>query len=169
MRKQMGRWLNERCPFSAVLLWGLVMIGYLLFISSVIVLSIVGYYSMPGATALAATKPSAAAADPLAQMSPSTQRGAQLFQTLGCIGCHKVHGQGGTVGPDLSSGVLKGKSRQWLIAQIRDPKKHDPKTIMPAFSSATAQQVSDIADYLLTLEPAKSSGREGTRLRQTNI
>jgi ubiquinol-cytochrome c reductase cytochrome b subunit len=135
------------------------MAGYLVFISWVIVLSIVGYYSKPGATASVSTKPSVAATDPPTQMSARAQRGAQLFHLLGCIGCHKVYGQGGTIGPDLSSGILKGKPRQWLIAQIRDPKKHDPNTIMPAFSSATARQVGDVADYLMTLEPAKAPSR----------
>jgi ubiquinol-cytochrome c reductase cytochrome b subunit len=146
---------RERSPFRRP---G-AMIGYLVFVSWVIVLSIVGYYSKPGAaTAAVTTRPSSAAGDPPAPMPASAQRGAQLFHSLGCIGCHSIHGQGGTIGPDLSSGVLKGKSRDWLITQIRDPKKHDPNTIMPAFSSATAQQVSDVADYLLTLEPGKTSG-----------
>jgi mono/diheme cytochrome c family protein len=40
-----------------------------------------------------------------------------------------------------------------------DPKKHDPNTIMPAFSSATDQQVNDVVDYLLTLEPGNVSGK----------
>jgi ubiquinol-cytochrome c reductase cytochrome b subunit len=134
------------------------MIGYLVFISSVIALSIVGYYSKPGIAIPAPTRSASPTTDPSTSLSPGAQRGAQLFNSLGCIGCHKVHGQGGIIGPDLSSGVLKGKSRQWLTVQIRNPKKHDPNTIMPAFSSATTQQVSDVVDFLLTLEPAKASG-----------
>lgn len=131
------------------------MVGYFVFISWVIVLGIMGYYSKPGAGAAAIEKAASPADPPAAQLSASAQRGVQLFHSLGCIGCHKVYGQGGTIGPDLSSGVLKGKSRQWLTTQIRDPKEHDPNTIMPAFSSATAQQVNDVVDYLLTLEPGK--------------
>lgn len=30
-------------------------------------------------------------------------RGGQLFESKGCIRCHAVHGQGGTVGPDLAN------------------------------------------------------------------
>jgi ubiquinol-cytochrome c reductase cytochrome b subunit len=134
-------------------------IGYFIFISWVIVLSIVGYYSKPGAIAPTTSKNHPVVADPPAQISVNAQRGAQLFQSLGCFGCHKVHGEGGTIGPDLSSGILKEKSRQWLLTQIRDPKEHNPNTIMPAFSSATAQQVNDIIDYLLTQERAKVSGK----------
>jgi sulfur oxidation c-type cytochrome SoxX len=135
------------------------MVGYFVFISWVILLSIVGYYSKPGAGKLVVQRASSAT-DPLSvQISASAQHGAQLFHSLGCIGCHKVHGQGGTIGPDLSSGVLRGKSRRWLLTQIWDPKKHDPKTIMPAFSSATDQQVDDVVDYLLTLEQGTVSGK----------
>jgi ubiquinol-cytochrome c reductase cytochrome b subunit len=134
------------------------MIGYFIFISWVIVLSITGYYSKPGATATISSKSPSAKTDPPAQVSANVKQGEQLFHSLGCIACHRVHGEGGTIGPDLSSGVLKSKSRQWLFTQIRDPKEHNPSTIMPAFSSATAQQVNDLIDYLLTLEPGKSSG-----------
>jgi mono/diheme cytochrome c family protein len=133
------------------------MVGYLVFISWVIVLTIVGHYSKPGASAAVAERASSPADPPAVHLSAGAQRGAQLFHSLGCIGCHKVNGQGGAIGPDLSSGVLKGKSRQWLITQIRDPKKHDPKTIMPAFPSATDQQVNEVVDYLLTLQPGKIS------------
>jgi mono/diheme cytochrome c family protein len=130
---------------------------YSVFISWVIVIGIVGYYSKPGAAASVATKPSPALTDPPAQLSANAQQDEQLFNSLGCIGCHRVHGQGGTVGPDLSSGVLKGKSRQWLATQITDPKKHDPDTVMPAFSSLSAQQKKDLIDYLRSLEPGKKS------------
>jgi ubiquinol-cytochrome c reductase cytochrome b subunit len=133
------------------------MTGYLIFIVWVLVLSIAGYYSKPGVTTATASKSASAATNPPAQMSVNAQQGAQLFHSLVCIGCHRVHGQGGTLGPDLSSGVLKGKSRQWLITQIRDPKKHDAKTIMPAFASATDEQINEVVDYLLTLEPGKVS------------
>ncbi len=132
------------------------MIGYFIFTLWVIVLGIVGYYSKPGASTPVATKALSATTVPLAQMPPSAQRGSQLFRSLGCIGCHQIHGQGGTIGPDLSSGVLGGKSHQWLTTQIRDPKKHDPNTIMPALSPASDQQMNDVADFLLTLEVQKS-------------
>lgn len=135
------------------------MIGYFIFTLWVIVLGIVGYYSKPGASTPVATKASSATTASLAQMPPSAQRGSQLFHSLGCIGCHQIHGQGGTIGPDLSSGVLGDKSHQWLTTQIRDPKKHDPNTIMPPLSSASDQRVNDVADFLLTLEPVQKSGQ----------
>jgi ubiquinol-cytochrome c reductase cytochrome b subunit len=135
------------------------MIGYFVFISWVIVLGILGYYSKPGVAMQIASKSPSAGTDPPAQLSANAKQGAQLFHSLGCIGCHKVRGQGGTMGPDLSSGLLQGKSRQWLLTQLRDPKKHDPKTIMPSFASATDEQINHVVDYLMTLEPAKAPSR----------
>jgi ubiquinol-cytochrome c reductase cytochrome b subunit len=134
------------------------MVSYSVFVIWLIAMTLMGYYSKPEAAIPAATKTASTTTDPPASLSLGAQHGAQLFYSLGCIGCHRVHGQGGTIGPDLSSGVMRGKSRQWLIAQIRDPKEHDPNTIMPAFSSATDQQVNDVVDYLLTLELGKISG-----------
>jgi ubiquinol-cytochrome c reductase cytochrome b subunit len=135
------------------------MTGYFIFILWVIVLGIMGYYSRPGATNPIASKSPSATNDHPVQMPANAQRGAQLFNALGCVGCHKIHGTGGTIAPDLSSGVLQGKSREWLIIQIRDPKRHDPNSIMPSFASASDQQVNDVVDYLLTLEPGKTSGK----------
>lgn len=34
---------------------------------------------------------------------PSGGEGAQLFSSQGCIGCHQIQGQGGAVGPNLST------------------------------------------------------------------
>ncbi|MDA2909848.1 cytochrome c [Nitrospiraceae bacterium AH_259_D15_M11_P09] len=36
---------------------------------------------------------------------PSVVRGKQLYQTLGCAACHRIHGEGEMIGPELSSVV----------------------------------------------------------------
>jgi mono/diheme cytochrome c family protein len=85
--------------------------------------------------------------------TPSTgaQKGKELYDTLGCAGCHKINGQGGTAGPDLSNEAALGRSRSWLASQIRNPKIHDPQTIMPPNVSLSDQQVDNLVDYLLSL------------------
>ena len=45
-------------------------------------------------------------------------RGKALF-TKHCAACHKLHGEGGTVGPDLTT--ADRKNRGYLLAQIVDP------------------------------------------------
>jgi mono/diheme cytochrome c family protein len=101
--------------------------------------------------------------DPKAKGDPNSgvERGRELFNTVGCMACHKVNGKGGDVGPDLSDEGDKGRSRQWLITQIRDPKANDPQTIMPAYDNLSSEKVSDIVDYLMSLSARKKSESQG--------
>jgi mono/diheme cytochrome c family protein len=100
------------------------------------------------------------AADP-GSLSASAQRGEQLFESRGCMGCHTVNGQGGNVGPDLSNEGNSGHSTQWLATQIRDPKSHDPQTAMPAFNNLSDQQVNDLVAYLESLKTGQAQGQSG--------
>jgi ubiquinol-cytochrome c reductase cytochrome b subunit len=139
--------------------------GFSIFVAWVATMAIVGHYSHPGVTGslpaeASKTQGSSASlppANPPTQVSGSVNRGAQLFNTLGCIGCHKIEGRGGAVGPKLTPQRLRGKSGQWLITQIRDPRAHNPATIMPAFSSATDKQVNDVADFLTSVAQGKAA------------
>jgi ubiquinol-cytochrome c reductase cytochrome b subunit len=143
------------------------MVGGAAFVCAVLALASIGYFSKPGAETAAPASPTPsplpAAAVPAAPVTGSVKQGAQLFQTEGCVGCHRIHGVGGTAGPDLSSGMLKGKTRAWLITQIRDPKSHFPNTIMPSYTAPSDQQVNAVVDYLLstaaggTLAPTAAS------------
>lgn len=123
-----------------------VMIGGFVFVVAMFTLTIAGYYSKPEITEVA--PPPVASKT---HMSASTREGQNLFQSLGCIGCHRVHGKGGAVGPELSSLMLQDKSRQRLMAKIRDPKSVNPQSIMPSFSSLDDGQVNALVDYLLSL------------------
>ncbi len=52
-------------------------------------------------------------------------RGEKIFRerlALSCVRCHKVNGNGGEVGPDLSH-VAKDKTRQYLLEAIAQPSK----------------------------------------------
>jgi ubiquinol-cytochrome c reductase cytochrome b subunit len=144
-------------------------VGYLLFISWVITLGIVGYYSNPAASTAGTSKSAAISVDPPGQMSTSATEGSQLFNSLGCLGCHRVNGQGGTIGPDLSSGILKGKSRQWLITQLQNPKAHFVNSIMPTFSSLKRDQLNALVDYLMTLTPGGAPAPPGAVVSQPRV
>ena len=73
------------------------------------------------------------------------------------MGCHTVNGNGGTVGPNLSDEADRGRSRQWLATQIRDPRANDPDTLMPSYDNLSKDKVSDLVDYLMTLSGKDSS------------
>jgi len=135
------------------------MICYAIFVAWVMTMAITGYYSKPAATTAFTQKVGAvetqtvspSSASPSPQVSESAKQGAQLFNSLGCIGCHQVNGSGGVIGPELSPKVLAEKTRQWLITQIRDPRAHNPNSIMPPFPSLNDQQTNEVIDFLSTL------------------
>ncbi len=100
-----------------------------------------------------------AAEGPAGQKKPSSEevgKGKQVFQSSGCSGCHKVNGQGGQVGPELTGGTLKGRSRQWLEDQIRNPKSHNPNSIMPAFADLGNERLNDLVSFLMSLETGRA-------------
>jgi sulfur oxidation c-type cytochrome SoxX len=95
-------------------------------------------------------------------LSGGAKQGEQLFDKVGCLGCHMVNGKGGTVGPDLSNAANEGHSREWLETQIRNPKAHDPQSSMPGFDQLSDQQIGAMVDYLETLSTtSKPSGQSG--------
>jgi len=47
----------------------------------------------------------------------NAENGAKVFRTM-CVACHKVNGNGGRLGPDLSR-IGTGRSREVLMARIR--------------------------------------------------
>jgi ubiquinol-cytochrome c reductase cytochrome b subunit len=83
--------------------------------------------------------------------SPEIEKGKQVFQSSGCVGCHAVNGEGGSIGPELSGGTLRGKSRKWLEDQITDPGSHFPGTVMPAFTNLSREQLKNLVSYLMSL------------------
>jgi len=65
-----------------------------------------------------------------------------------CVGCHKIEGDGGTDGPDLTHEGTKHDAatlRRW----IEDPEQVDPDADMPSFGDRlTAEQLDAISSYL---------------------
>lgn len=81
---------------------------------------------------------------------PSLVRGKELYAKLGCASCHRIHGEGMAVGPDLSY-VGKVRDRDWLILHFKDPQAVVPGTIMPPYS-LTPQELEDLSNYMLSLK-----------------
>ena len=122
-------------------------------VTGLVWLTLTGYYSKPGQERQV-TERGAAPIVP----SESAKPGKALFLAQGCTGCHKVNGGGGSVGPDLSAEGSKGRTQGWLRLQIRNPKAHNPSTIMPAFSSLTDQQLERLVGFLLSLKGHTAPG-----------
>jgi ubiquinol-cytochrome c reductase cytochrome b subunit len=144
----------------AVASWVIVLGGF-------IVLTVAGAVSKPeGLETAAPSAPPAVSAAPSPATAPSPpaagiQAGSELFQTSGCTACHRIGGKGGSIGPDLAGEGLRGRTREWLTAQIRDPKSHDPKSVMPPFASLGDARIGNLIDYLLSLKAEGSMPSKG--------
>ncbi len=87
---------------------------------------------------------------PLMGAVTSGAPGKAVFENNGCSACHKIGGVGGAVGPDLTK-VGSRRDKAWIIDQIRNPKIHNPQSIMPSFAKLPDKDIEDLADYLSSL------------------
>jgi ubiquinol-cytochrome c reductase cytochrome b subunit len=82
---------------------------------------------------------------------PAVARGKALVAQFGCMGCHRIHGEGGAVGPDLSYEGDSRPDREWHYRHFRDPQSVTPGSIMPKFPLSDAQ-LHDLTSYVLSLK-----------------
>ena len=82
---------------------------------------------------------------------PAIAHGQTLYTNLGCAGCHRIHGNGGAIGPDLSYEGDARSDREWHIHHFRDPQSVSPGSIMPKFP-LTEAELQDLTSYMLSLK-----------------
>ncbi|OGH56621.1 MAG: hypothetical protein A3G34_09480 [Candidatus Lindowbacteria bacterium RIFCSPLOWO2_12_FULL_62_27] len=85
------------------------------------------------------------------------KRGKELFETVGCLGCHSMTASNRSAndfGPDLGALGSKIWDRAWLFTWLRDPRRYFPHTKMPSLR-LTDEEAGDIAAYLLSLKNAE--------------
>lgn len=82
------------------------------------------------------------------------QRGEKLFKEATCLGCHKMRGQGGTVGPELTDVLKRWKGDSiGVLREILEPSyKIDPKYAVKIVVDVNGKSTSGI----VTAEDAKS-------------
>jgi mono/diheme cytochrome c family protein len=112
-----------------------------------------------GARAVAATEPppppsaflSAALQNyDLAAFPPAVLRGGKLVATRKCLECHRISGDGNDRGIELKH-VVGRRDKAWIIAHFRDPQDLVPHSKMPPYDDLPERDLSDMADYLLSL------------------
>ncbi|HSP06027.1 MAG TPA: c-type cytochrome [Acidobacteriota bacterium] len=62
--------------------------------------------------------------------APKLVRGQAVFEEVGCIGCHKLLGRGGVIGPELDKAGAN-HSPEWLIKHFKSPASVSPGSAMP--------------------------------------
>ena len=72
--------------------------------------------------------------------------GKQIFVSHSCVACHRLGDEGGGTGPSLDN-VSSRRSRDYIVDQIRDPRLHNPVSIMPP-TNLSSQELETLLKYL---------------------
>jgi len=83
--------------------------------------------------------------------NPSIIRGQELIAKYACKTCHRIHGEGAAIAPDLSFVADRRPEREWHLKHFRDPQSVSPGSFMPKFP-LTERELNDLINYLLTLK-----------------
>ncbi len=82
---------------------------------------------------------------------PQTLSGKNVYNQYRCDLCHKIGGEGGAIGPDLTH-IGSNKDSPWLAKQIRDPKSNKPDAQMPPFQQIPEGEIQALVNYLVNLK-----------------
>lgn len=85
------------------------------------------------------------------RVDPGIAHGKAVFAQFGCAGCHRIHGEGGAVAPDLSYVGDERPDRDWHLRHFRNPQSVSPGSFMPKFP-LSEQQLNDLTSYMLSLK-----------------
>jgi mono/diheme cytochrome c family protein len=69
--------------------------------------------------------------------APKLAQGHDVFEKAGCIGCHKLQGVGGAIGPELDK-VGASRSPEWLLKHFKSPATVTPGSAMPPIKASDA-------------------------------
>ena len=71
-----------------------------------------------------------------------------LYIANGCSSCHRLGGQGGSLGPDLSNEAARGRGIQWQIDHLKNPDSRSPGSAMPPFAGLSDEELNTLATFL---------------------
>jgi mono/diheme cytochrome c family protein len=93
---------------------------------------------------------STAAATGTAWQGGDAQRGARLFVSRGCRGCHAINPGAPSLTPRVPNlaGIGLKVRADWLFAWLRAPRAYDPQTPMPQLA-LTDGEILDLVAYLM--------------------
>jgi mono/diheme cytochrome c family protein len=74
--------------------------------------------------------------------------GKTLYKQEGCFTCHQLNGEGGAVGPDLTTEGARGRTEPWLNGHFKNPPAYTPGSIMPPFENLTEEQLKALTTFL---------------------
>lgn len=93
----------------------------------------------------------------------NADRGKELIETVGCVGCHMVEGideKWNKVGQrrgNYLTGLGSKVNGDWLVSWLKRPNHYQEDTVMPSFR-LTDSEANDIATYLLSFKNPAFAG-----------
>jgi mono/diheme cytochrome c family protein len=89
-------------------------------------------------------------AQPVAQQAEAVliNYGKTLYRQEGCFMCHRLNGEGGRVGPDLTTEGTRGRTKEWLIGHFKDPPAYVHGSLMLPFKNLTDEQLQALMAFL---------------------
>jgi ubiquinol-cytochrome c reductase cytochrome b subunit len=81
-------------------------------------------------------------------------KGKRLYADAGCSACHAIHGEGGTMGPDLSYEGLAGRSPDWIRGHFRAPQRYVEGSVMPSAQDLDLSEddIEALTHYMFSLK-----------------
>lgn len=122
---------TERRPSSRPVMIG-TGLGFLVIVFTLLGISLKNLYAVP-------------------KQDPSIARGKALVEQFQCLTCHRIHGEGANIAPDLSYVADRRPDREWHIQHFKDPQSVSPGSFMPKFP-LNDKQLNDLASYMLSLK-----------------
>jgi mono/diheme cytochrome c family protein len=115
-------------------------------------------HNLPRLNATSFAAAVSAKAQPVAQQPEPVliKYGKTLYRQEGCFMCHRLNGEGGRVGPDLSTEGTRGRTQEWLIGHFKDPPAYVPGSLMPPFKNLTDEQLKALTMFLENQKGAKN-------------
>jgi len=103
-------------------------------------------------TSSAAPPPSAVAQAGPALDPALIAKGKLVYAANGCSGCHKIDGDGGHGGPNLSHEGTHQPDLVWQSEHIKDPQKVRPNSDMPAYGTLSDADLHSLAEYIVSMK-----------------
>jgi mono/diheme cytochrome c family protein len=116
----------------------------------------------------AAGRAPAATSEAGATLTSVQRAGRALYQAQQCGGCHRIAGQGGEEGPDLTSVGLR-HSAGWLHSFVESPSRFHEQSRMPSYGppALSHQEIEELAQYLATLRGREQPGAPAPQFYDT--
>ncbi len=86
-----------------------------------------------------------------AEKSMAIKAGKRVYHARGCRECHRINGEGGEAGPNLTH-IGKIRSKAWIRKQITDSKAHFKNSFMPLYKHLPRKELNDLVSYLSSLK-----------------